>query len=98
MRLAAPPCSLYRRENTQYSSENREKSPQLRRFCSQTVLEKVPHFTQPASFVALFSEGHIGSPVSTTPPGERNAIANRSFGESRVDFFLSNREFVRVSP
>jgi hypothetical protein len=47
-----------------------------------------PHFTQQASFVALFSEGHIGSPVSTIPPGKCNAITNRSFGESRVDFFV----------
>jgi hypothetical protein len=34
-----------------YSSENLEKPPQLRRFCSQTGLEKVSQFTQQASFV-----------------------------------------------
>jgi hypothetical protein len=66
----SPPFSLDCRESALYSSRKRRKSPQLRRFCSQTGLEKVPHFTQQASFVALFSEGHIGSPVSTTPPGE----------------------------
>ena len=50
--------------------------------------QKVPHFTQQASFVVLFSEGRTGSPVLTIPPGECNAITNRSFGESRVDFFV----------
>jgi hypothetical protein len=60
-------------------------------------LEKVPHFTQQASFVALFSEGHIGSPVSTTPPGECNAITNRSFGESLVDFVSQPEHVVPYS-
>ena len=35
-----------------------------------------------ASFHAFFSGGSDGSPVSTTPPGECNAITNRWFGES----------------
>jgi hypothetical protein len=38
---------------------------------------EVSHFTPWASFVALFSEGLIGSPVSKTPSGECNAISNR---------------------
>jgi hypothetical protein len=69
-------------KSQRYSSVNREKSPQLRRFCSQNGSERVTHFTQQASFVALFSEGHIGSPVSTTQPGECDAITKRCVGET----------------
>ena len=53
------------------------KWPEFRACCPQTGLEKVSWFTPQASFVALFSEGPIGSPVSETPPGERNAITSR---------------------
>jgi hypothetical protein len=44
-----------------------------------------------------FSGWHIGSPVSTTPPGECNAITNRSFGESRVDFFVQHPVGTRLT-
>jgi hypothetical protein len=76
------PHSLERREIRLDCSGNCRKSTQFRNYCSQTGPEKVFHSTPQATFRALFSGGHIGSPVSTTPPGECNAITNRSFGES----------------
>jgi len=62
------------------------KLPQFCRFCSRTGPEKVSHFKPQASFVAPFSEGPIGSPVSKTPYGECNAITQRRFGESGLTF------------
>jgi hypothetical protein len=38
--------------------------------------ESVPLYLK-GKFRAFFSEGHCGSPVSSTPPGEYNAITNR---------------------
>jgi hypothetical protein len=65
------------RETLLHSSENRAKSPQFRGFCFQAGPEKVSHFTREAGFVAFFSDEPIGSPISTTPSGESNAITNR---------------------
>ena len=50
------------------------------------------YFTPHASFVALFSEGPIGSPVSKTPSGESNAIKNRRFGDRGLTFSFSTRD------
>jgi hypothetical protein len=78
----APPFSLDCRESRLHSSEDRWKSPLFRNFRAQTGPEKMSRWISPASFPAFFSEGHCGSPVSSTPPGECNAITNRWFGES----------------
>ena len=78
----APPCSLGCRENRLSCPENRRKSPQFLNFCSQTGPEKVSLSTLQASFRTFFSEGPPCSPVSTTLPGECNAITNRRFGET----------------
>ena len=68
-------CSC--RETPLHSSENRWKSPQLRRFRRQTGREKVSRRTPQPSFRAFFSVGHMRSPVSKAPSGECNAITNR---------------------
>jgi hypothetical protein len=60
--------------------------PQFREACPQTGLEKVSRFTPQASFVALFSGGYIGSPVSTTQPGECNAITTDDTAKGDLDF------------
>ena len=63
--------------------EWRRNSPQLRKFCSQTVLQKVSRSTWHVSASDLFSAGLIGSPVSKTPSAnamrsqfDRSVVAN----------------------
>ena len=78
----SPPFSLGCRESWPRSSQNRWKSAQFRNFFPQIGPEKMSDCISRASFRGFFSEGHCGSPVSSTPPGEWNAITNRWFGES----------------
>jgi len=46
---------------------------------------KCPTSRPQASFIVLFSEGLIGSPVSKTPSGERNANHKSMFWRKRLD-------------
>jgi|HubBroStandDraft_6_1064221.scaffolds.fasta_scaffold805747_2 hypothetical protein len=47
-------------------------------------------------FAALFSEGPMGSPVSTAPPGECRAITKSLMWRKPVDFFVLPRERGRI--
>ena len=70
--------SVWVEENQPALSENRLKSVQFRNFLPQTKPEKMSRFS-PASFPAIFSAGHGGSPVS---PRTSSSITTRCFGES----------------
>jgi hypothetical protein len=76
-----PPFSLDCRESRLHGSKNCRKSPQFRNFRAHTGPEKMSRWNSRESILAFFSEGHCGSPVSSTPPGECNAITNRWCGE-----------------
>ena len=57
--------------------EIREKWPYFAITAQRTGLERMAHPILQAGFVTFFSVGRFGSPVSTTPSGECNAITNR---------------------
>jgi len=76
-RLRAPPYSLRCRETRRRFRQNPSKWPQCREFFPETGLEDVSYLTRKQCFETLFSEGHLGSPVSTTRQSKRNAITNR---------------------
>src|SRR4029450_38682 len=61
----SPPHSLSCRETWRYCSENRGKSPQFCKFCSQAGPEKVSSCTPYPRFRAFFSKGQTRSPVPT---------------------------------
>ena len=65
----SPPPSLSRREIGLRHGKNPWKSRQFHRFCNQTGPEKVHRRSPRASFLAIFSVGHIHSPVSATAIG-----------------------------
>jgi hypothetical protein len=74
----SPPFSLGCRETGLHFPEHRPTTPQ---FCDSrfgTGPEKMPADGPQPRFVAIFSGGRKGSPVSTSPFGECNAITNRA--------------------
>jgi hypothetical protein len=58
--------------------------------------EKMAWLMVSASFAAVFSEGHVSSPVSANVAGECNAITNGSFGESGLTCSHLNRWVIRL--
>ena len=92
----SPPYSLKCRENRQDFSGNCEKRAQFQDSCVETGPEKISGLIVSASFAAVFSEGHVSSPVSADVAGECNAITNGSFGESGLTCSHLNRWVIRL--
>ena len=94
----APPRSLTCRESPPHLTPKHAKHAHFSRYLPDKAdwRERTARHRR-RSLSWLFSGWHIGSPVSTTPPGECDAIRNRSFGESRVDFFVQHPVGTRLT-